>query len=593
MQVKKTRLANGTEKQTEWNAINWRKTNGTVRNLRHRIFRATQEGNLKKVRSLQKLMLKSYSNRLVSVRRVAQINAGKNTPGVDKLVIKTPAARGRMVDALAHYTLWKAKPARRVYIPKANNKFRPLGIPVVVDRCLQAMLKNALEPAWEARFEGSSYGFRPGRSCHDAIEKIYGLARPNKTKKWVLDADIRGAFDNISHAYLLKTIGPVPGKELIKQWLKAGYVEHGTFHATEQGTPQGGVASPLLANIALHGMEEAIGVKYDYRGQLIGKRAVVRYADDFVCFCESREDAEHVQHILVEWLKVRGLTLSEEKTRIVHLTEGFDFLGFNVRHYPAPQTSRSGWKLLIKPSKEAVQDVQKKLKDQWNKAQGTSVQSVLAKLNPIIRGWANYFRTAVAKEIFNSLDRWMFYKTDRYTRRMHPKKSADWRHRKYWARFQLDRLDSWVFGDKQTGGHLLKFSWFPIERHTLVKGKSSPDDPRLADYWRKRQEAKARDLTFSKQKLAKRQKGRCLQCGESLFNEEELQVHHRLAKSQGGKDVYSNLALVHLLCHQHIHAVTERSMRDCQQYNDRDLLTEEKRMHRPSGPEESKELCCS
>ena len=569
-------LANGTKKQTNWNAINWRKANRTVRNLRQRIFRAAQEGTLNKVRSLQKLMLKSYSNRLVSVRRVAQINAGKNTPGVDKLVIKTPAARGRMVDILAHYTLWKAKPARRVYIPKANGKLRPLGIPVIVDRCLQAMVKNALEPAWEARFEGSSYGFRPGRSCHDAIEKIYGLARPNKTKKWVLDADIRGAFDNISHDYLLKTIGAVPGKELIKQWLKAGYVEHGAFHATEQGTPQGGVASPLLANIALHGMEEAIGVTYDYRGQLIGKRAVVRYADDFVCFCETREDAEQVQKILVEWLKERGLALSEEKTRIVHLTEGFDFLGFNIRHYPAPQTSRTGWKLLIKPSKESVQDVQRKLKDQWDKVQGTNVPSVLTKLNPIIRGWANYFRTAVAKEIFSSLDRWMFYKADRYTRRMHPKKPKDWRHRKYWGRFQLERLDPWVFGDKQTGGHVLKFSWFPIERHVLVKGRASLDDPRLVDYWQKRQAAKAKDLTLSKQKLAKRQKGRCAECGESLFNDEELQVHHLLARSQGGKDTYSNLALVHLLCHQQIHAKTERAMSDCQKYNDRELLTERK-----------------
>src|SRR5215469_6301408 len=588
-----TSSANGTKTQTDWNTIHWRKANRTVRNLRQRIFRATQEGNQKKVRSLQKLLLKSYSNRLVSVRRVAQINAGKHTPGVDKLVIKTPAARGRMVDALAHYFPWKAEPARRVYIPKANNKLRPLGIPAVADRCLQAMIKNALEPAWEAKFEGSSYGFRPGRSGHEAIEKIFGLARPNKTKKWILDADICGAFDNISHEYLLKAIGPVPGRELIKQWLKAGYVEHGTFHATEQGTPQGGVASPLLANIALHGMEEALGVTYDYRGQLIGKRAVVRYADDFVCFCETREDAEQVQKILVEWLKERGLTLSEEKTHIVHLTKGFNFLGFNIRHYPAPQTSRTGWKLLIKPSKESVQDVQKKLKDQWNKAQGGNVQLVLKKLNPIIRGWANYFRTAVAKEIFSKLDSWMFYKADRYTRWTHPKKPKDWRHRKYWGRFHLDRLDPWVFGDKHTGGYLLKFSWFPIERHTLVKGRSSPDDPRLADYWVKRQATKAKDLPFSTQELAKRQKGRCLECGESLFNDEELQVHHRLAKCQGGKDIYSNLVLVHLLCHQHIHAVTKRSMHDCQQYNDRDLLPEEKCMHQQLGLVENKEPCCS
>jgi RNA-directed DNA polymerase len=396
------RLANGAEKQTDWNTIEWKKANRTVRHLRQRIFRATQEGNLKKVRSLPKLMLKSYSNRLVSVRRVAQINAGKNTPGVDKLVLKTPAASGRMVDTLAWYSLWKAKPARRVYIPKANNKLRPRGIPVLIDRCLQAMVKNALEPAWEAKFEATSYGFRPGRSCQDAIGKIYGLARPNKTKKWVLDADIRGAFDHISHESLLKTIGPVPGKELIKQWLKAGYVEHRTLHAIEQGTPQRGVISPLLANIALHGMEEAIGVIPPAQGHIKGTRAVVRYADDFVCFCESKEDAEHVQKILMEWLAERGLTLSEEKTRIVHLTGGCDCLGFTIRHYPAPQTSRTGGKLLIKPSKESRQAVQKKLKDIGMKGKGTNVQGLLARLNPIIRGGRMTFgRWLLAKSFTN------------------------------------------------------------------------------------------------------------------------------------------------------------------------------------------------
>ncbi len=586
-------LANGTEKQTDWNAMDWRKAHRTVRNLRQRIFRATQEGNLKKVRSLQKLMLKSYSNRLVSVRRVAQLNAGKDTPGVDKLILKTPTARGKMVDTIAHYTLWKAKPARRVYIPKANGKSRPLGIPVIVDRCLQSMVKNVLEPSWEARFESISYGFRPGRSCHDAIAKIYLLARPNKTKKWILDADIKGAFDNISHNHLLKAIGPVPGKEVIKQWLKAGYVEHGEFHATEQGTPQGGVASPLLANIALHGMEEAIGVTYDSRGQLRGKRAVVRYADDFVCFCESREDAEQVQKILVEWLSERGLTLSEEKTRIVHLTEGFDFLGFNIRHYPAPQTSRTGWKLLIKPSKEAVKDLRKKLKDQWKKAQGSTVQTVLNKLNPIIRGWANYFRTVVTKEIFSTLDHWMYGKEKHYAKQMHPNKSINWRRRKYWGRLHLDRLDFWVFGDKQTGSHLLRFSWFPIERHPLVKGRASPDDPQLKDYWKKRQAAKGKNLTFSKQQLAKRQKGRCPECGESLFNDEEIQVHHLLARSRGGSNLYSNLVLVHLLCHQQIHAQTERVMNDCQRYNDREALVNEENIPQRSKQKEKEEPCCS
>ena len=417
MQVMNTHLANGTEKQTDWNATHWRKANRTVRNLRQRIFRARHLGDLKKVHSLQKLMLKSYSNRLVSVRRVAQINAGKNTPGVDKLVLKTPAAKGT--------------------------------------------------------------------------------------------------------------------------------------------------------------------------------RAVVRYADDFVCFCESKEDAEHVQKILMEWLAERGLALSEEKTRIVHLTEGFDFLGFNIRHYPAPQTSRTGWKLLIKPSKESVQAVQKKLKEIWMKGKGANVQAVLTKLNPIIRGWANYFRTVVASETFHKLDSWMFYRADRYAKWQHPKKPKHWRQQKYWGRLNLDRPDRWVFGDKATGGYLLKFGWFPRERQTLVKGTASPDDPQLKGYWEQRQAAKAKDLTFSKQKLAKRQKGRCLECGESLFNDEELQIHHRLAKSLGGTDVYSNLALVHLLCHQHLHAVTERSMRDCQQYNDRDLLAEEKRRPQQSKREGNKEPCGS
>lgn len=323
--------ANGTEGRTDWNAVDWRQANRHVRNLRQRIFRASEQGDHRKVLSLQKLMLRSHSNALLAVRRVTQVNKGKDTPGVDRVVVKTPKARGELVDTVMSHQPWKARPARRVYIPKASGKLRPLGIPVVTDRAMQAVVANALEPEWEARFEGCSYGFRPGRSCHDAIEKIFGLARPNKRKHWVVDADVKGAFDNIGHEALLDAIGTFPAKGLVRQWLKAGYVEHGRWHPTEAGTPQGGVISPLLANIAFHGMEEATGVKYDNRGQIVGTRALVRYADDFLLFCESRGDAEAARGQIASWLATRGMELSGEKTRIVHLREGFDFLVFNVR----------------------------------------------------------------------------------------------------------------------------------------------------------------------------------------------------------------------------------------------------------------------
>jgi RNA-directed DNA polymerase len=251
MQIgKSNNLANRAGTPTDWNAIDWKAANRLVRNLRQRIFRAQQEGNLKKVYSLQKLMLRSRANRLLSVRRVTQLNAGKKTPGVDKVVIQTPKARGQLVDELANYNLWKAKPTRRVYIPKANGKLRPLSIPVITDRAIQSMVVNALEPSWESRFEPSSYGFRPGRSAHDAIQKIYILARSNARKKYVLDADIRGAFDHISHKFLQAAIGNFPAKHLIEQWLKAGYVDKTGFNPTQEGTPQGGTVSPLLLNIA-------------------------------------------------------------------------------------------------------------------------------------------------------------------------------------------------------------------------------------------------------------------------------------------------------------------------------------------------------
>jgi RNA-directed DNA polymerase len=545
--------ANELQEYMNWHAINWQKAYRLLKNLKGRIFRAAKDGHLKKVRSLQKLMLRSFTNMVTSIRRVTQLNKGKSTPGIDGITVSSAKGRALLFESLQKLKTWKAKPARRIYIRKANRKQRRLGIPVIKDRCLQAMVLNALEPEWESRFEGSSYGFRPGRGCHDAIARIFNLANPTGAKRWVIDADIKGAFDNINHYHLLNAVTNFPAKYLIEQWLKAGYIEGGLFQKTEQGTPQGGVISPLLANIALHGMEKLLGITYG-KGHDRKEYTVVRYADDFVVFCMTETKAIKALETIREWLRDRGLELSEEKTRIVHITQGFDFLGFNIRQYPS-KVKRLKSLVLIRPSKQSQQKIRDKIKAIWLSNKTTPVNMLISMLNPVIRGWTNYFRIGVAKKIFAGLDKWMFHRAWRHAKRKHPHKSSKWRVRRYWGKINLDRNDKWVFGEKRTGEYLLKLQWTKIQRHIMVKKTSSPDDPSLKVYWAKRTQKQIVELVPSKQKMARKQNFLCPVCSQSLFNGEELHVHHILPRESGGEERYKNLLLLHEDCHTQIHSV--------------------------------------
>ena len=503
--------------------MDWRHQEEQVRRLRGRIFKAVQDGDWPLARNVQKLMLRSWSNTLVSVRQVTQRNAGRRTAGIDGLVALTSQARAEMaVRVHASIGSHQPSPVRRVYIPKASDKtkMRPLGIPVLSDRCHQARVRNALEPEWEARFEPRSYGFRPGRGCHDAIESLYNTLHGKSRRVWILDADLAAAFDKISHGHLLEMLGGFPARDMIAGWLKAGILEAGKgFAPTGEGTPQGGVISPLLLNIALHGLEEAAGVRYrtgihagDVRD---GCPALTRYADDLVVCCHSRQQAEQVQARLAGWLEPRGLAFNEAKTRIVSLSEGFDFLGFNLRRYP-------NGKLLIKPGVMAIKRFRERLAKEFRALRGANVAAVLAKIVPITRGWVAYYRTVVSSRVFRALDNYLWKLTYKWACWSHSSKPKGWITGRYFRKFEKFRNDRWVFGDKDTGAYLPRLAWTDIVRHTLVKGGASPDDPALAGYWAQRRQKVKPPLDSYTVRLLSRQDGRCSLCGENLLTPDQI-----------------------------------------------------------------------
>lgn len=515
--------ANGPEGELlDWDQIDWRRVEDDVRRLRQRIFAASQAGDLKKVRNLQKLMLRSRSNALLSVRRVAQENAGSKTPGIDGRTALLPTLKAKLADQVQQQrTTWRPRAVRRVFIPKANGNKRGLGIPVLMDRALQAITVNALEPEWEARFDARTYGFRPGRSCQDAIASIFWtMANPRTKRRWVLDADLTAAFDRADHAHILGQLGTFPARGMVAAWLKAGVVDQGQFTPTEQGTPQGGVISPLIFNIALHGMAAAAGTRWHWdtknsrTAAVPGTPVTVVYADDLVALCDSRDQALAVKTRLTPWLAQRGLAFNEDKTRVVDLGEGFTFLGFNVRRY--------GEKLLIKPSKDAVKRIKLRLATELRALRGANAAAVLHTINPIVRGWAAYYRGVVSKATFSALDNYLWQLLYKWACFRHPGKPKRWIAQRYFGQFHPTRQDKWVFGDRETGAYLYKFAWTKIVRHTLVTGTSSPDDPTLTEYWTARRRRAEHESTTDRlrRRLLRDQHGRCADCGGLLLPDE-------------------------------------------------------------------------
>jgi RNA-directed DNA polymerase len=548
-------MTDATRQTEDWQTLPWQKYQRNVRRLQQRIYRAESRGERRRVRSLQRLLLRSWSARCLAVRQVSQDNRGQKTPGVDGVASLTPNQRLKLARQMMDLKR-RADPVRRVYIPKPNGEQRPLGIPTIGDRARQALVKLTLEPEWEAKFEPNSYGFRPGRSAHDAIEAVFNHIRLKP--KWVLDADIEKCFERINHEALLKKLdAPQPITRMGRDWLKAGIMDKGETLYPDAGTPQGGVISPLLANVALHGLETHLTSQYPQRQ----RPAVIRYADDFVILQEEEAALQQLRVETEKWLAEMGLRLKPSKTSIRHTLEkhdnpkaGFDFLGFNVRQYPVGQhrtpTLGRGYKTLIKPSRAAQSRHRAQMKAITRQHRANTQAALIADLNPVVRGWCNYYSASVAKRIFARMDTDLHRKLDQWAMHRHRHKTSGWRHRRYWQKVNGRQ----VFSDGQAT--LAKHEDRRIERHVKVRGSKSPYDGDWL-YWGKRRK---HDPTLARGLVAllKRQDSKCDHCGLQFEMGDVMEVHHRNGQHNNHRP--ENLALLHGHCHDAVHRSSTRCL---------------------------------
>ena len=537
-----------------WDGINWADVQRQVRRLQTRMVKAVQAGRHNKAKALQWLLTHSFSGKALAVKRVTE-NKGKNTPGVDNVTWKTPMAK---TDAMASLKRrgYSPLPLRRVMIPKKNSKkTRPLGIPVMRCRAMQALHLLALEPIAETSADLNSYGFRPKRSTADAGEHCFKSLARKTSAQWVLEADIQGCFDNISHDWMLANI---PTDVVVfKKWLKAGYFYQNELFPTDAGTPQGGIISPVAMNMTLDGLETMLAEKFPKAKWTGLKMNMSRYADDFIITGHSKAWLEReVKPAVVEFLAARGLILSPEKTKITHIGDGFDFLGWNIRKYNG--------KLLMKPSKANVKAHLDKIREVI-KANKTAKQvNLIRLLNPILRGWANYHSHVVAKKAFFRIDREVWSMLWRWAVRRHPNKGARWVKAKY---FKSQGTRNWIFSatEKEEDGAkkeciLLRESDTPIVRHIKIKAAANPHDSRWEPYFEARWVKKMLNSGRGRSKLYRVWLGQdcnCHDCRHPITKSTPWAFRHIVKRSDGGTDAASNLQMHHLNCSRKQYAEKE------------------------------------
>jgi RNA-directed DNA polymerase len=538
----------------DWHSINWRKVWHHVRRLQARIVKAVRQGRWNKVRALVYLLTHSFSGRAAAILRVTT-NPGASTPGVDSDCWDTPELKAAAFGKLRRHG-YQAQPLRRVYIPKNSDptKKRPLGIPTVTDRVMQALYLLALDPIAETQADHHSYGFRTGRSCADALEQCHIVLSNRHCATYVFEGDIKSCFDRISHTWLESHV--LMDKGLLRQWLKSGFLDQGFFFATTEGTPQGGILSPALANRTLDGLEALLHERFGAtcRQRARNKVHLVRYADDFIITGTSKELLrDEVRPLVAHFLKERGLELSHEKTSITPVEEGFDFLGQHIRRY--------GRKVLLKPARKNVQAFLAKVDKVLGHDSGhLSAGELILRLNPLVRGWALYHRHAASTRTFARVDQLIHGKLWRWARRRHRHKSAAWLRAKYFSSAGAGRKFHGLVQGNDGGVHpvtLFRASSLGIRRHVKIRSAANPYDPSWELYFEERlatQMASSLVGRGTARYLWLEQEGKCPVCGQVLTLAEGWQVHHLRWRAHGGTDLIDNLVLLHSHCHQQVHS---------------------------------------